>query len=160
MSSWFYNYGYGVVHPDLIVGAYPVDRHDVIEIAGMHVDRVLNLVQDAEYRPGERAEVESAYARLGIVERRLDLVDYGHLPAEQIDRAVDTLLEWLEDDHRVYVHCRAGWQRSAAVAAGTVALREGLTIEDALDVVRVRKPTAAPLPHQRNDLIDWWLTRR
>ena len=32
----------------------------------------------------------------------------------------------------VYVHCRAGWQRSAAVAAGVVADREDLDIDGAL----------------------------
>jgi protein-tyrosine phosphatase len=57
------------------------------------------------------------------------------------------------------VHCRAGWQRSATVAAGVLALREGLPIEDALAVLRERKPTAEPLGHQRADLLAWWRTR-
>src|SRR5207248_2493797 len=59
-----------------------------------------------------------------------------------------------------YLHCRAGWQRSAAVAAGVVALRDGLDIDEALDFVRRRKPSADPLPHQREDLRRWWLGRR
>jgi predicted protein tyrosine phosphatase len=66
------------------------------------------------------------------------------------------VVEWLDDGHRVYVHCRAGWQRSAAVAAGVVAIRERVGIEAALDRVQERKPTARPLPHQREDLVWWW----
>jgi predicted protein tyrosine phosphatase len=54
------------------------------------------------------------------------------------------------------VHCRAGWQRSAAVAAGVVAIREGLEIDDALAAVKQRKPSAHPLPHQIRDLRAWW----
>jgi len=57
------------------------------------------------------------------------------------------------------VHCRAGWQRSAAVAAGVVALHEGMGIDEALAYVQTRKPSADPLPHQREDLRRWWRTR-
>ena len=60
---------------------------------------------------------------------------------------------------RTYLHCRAGWQRSAAVAAGIVAVREGMEIEDALAFVQLRKPSADPLPHQREDLRRWWEQR-
>ena len=81
------------------------------------------------------------------------------MPEAALDRAVDEVLGELEAGRRVYVHCRAGWQRSATVAAGVLALREGLPIEDALAVLRERKPTAEPLGHQRADLLAWWRTR-
>jgi len=57
------------------------------------------------------------------------------------------------------VHCRAGWQRSAAVAAAVVAVRDGLDIDEALAYVQARKPSADPLPHQREDLRRWWAAR-
>ena len=60
---------------------------------------------------------------------------------------------------RSYVHCRAGWQRSASVAAGAVAVFNDVDISTALAWVRRHKSTANPLPHQRADLLDWWLTR-
>jgi predicted protein tyrosine phosphatase len=66
---------------------------------------------------------------------------------------------WLGEGMRVYVHCRAGWQRSAAVAAGVVAMREELDIATALERVQLRKPSADPLPHQREDLQRWWEER-
>jgi predicted protein tyrosine phosphatase len=93
------------------------------------------------------------------VEQRQALVDYGGLPSTELDAAVNRVLEWLDAGHRVYLHCRAGWQRSAAVAAGVVAIRENLDIEDALGVVQQRKPSADPLPHQREDLAWWWEER-
>src|SRR5205085_11865385 len=96
----------------------------------------------------------------GIEEKRISLVDFGNLPGGELDEAVATVLGWLKHDRRVYVHCRAGWQRSAAVAAGVVAIIEGIDIDDALDRVQQRKPSADPLPHQREDLRRWWDGRR
>jgi rhodanese-related sulfurtransferase len=160
MSTWFNNYGYAQVYPDLIVGAYPLDRDDVAMLSAMRVECVLNLVEDSEYPAGARADVQDAYALAGIEERRLNLVDFGRLPADRIEQAVGVLVGWLDEDRRVYVHCRAGWQRSAALSAGAVAVRDGLAITDALALVRSRKPTANPLDHQRDDLIAWWLDRR
>jgi predicted protein tyrosine phosphatase len=159
MSLWFRSYGFADVHRDLIIGAYPLDGDDVSMIAHLGVDRILNLVEDSEYRAGEREAVEDALQLAGIEEHRLDLTDFGGLPAEELEAAVTLANEWLDEGHRVYVHCRAGWQRSAAIAAGVVAIREQRDIEAALDAVQMRKPSADPLPHQREDLISWWHAR-
>ena len=159
MSNWFRVYGFADVQTDLLVGAYPLDGEDVEMLAWMRIERILNLVEDEEYEHGEREEVEAALAAAGIAERRLSLTDFGSLPAAELEQAVGGVLEWLEQGCRVYVHCRAGWQRSAAVAAGVVAIREGVDIEEALERVRQRKPSADPLPGQREDLRRWWAER-
>ncbi|HEY5318650.1 MAG TPA: dual specificity protein phosphatase family protein, partial [Solirubrobacteraceae bacterium] len=159
MSNWFRVYGFADVHDQLLVGAYPLDHDDVSMLAWMKIERILNLVEDAEYEPGEREELEDALDETGIEEHRLSLTDYGRLPAPELEQAVGEVIEWLEEGHRVYLHCRAGWQRSAAVAAGVVALIEGVEIEEALDLVRQRKPSADPLPQQREDLLKWWAER-
>jgi protein-tyrosine phosphatase len=104
--------------------------------------------------------VEEALAGAGIEERRLQLVDYGELRPEELEAAVTEVNSWLDQGMRTYVHCRAGWQRSAAVAAGVVAVREGIGIDAALELVRERKPTAEPLPHQAEGLREWWATRQ
>jgi predicted protein tyrosine phosphatase len=160
VSLWFQNYGFADVHRDLVIGAYPLDADDVGMIARLGVDRILNLVQDSEYRPGDREAAEEALLDAGIEEVRQDLTDYGGLPSTELEAAVQLVLEWLDQGHRVYLHCRAGWQRSAAVAAGVVAIREQLDIERALEVVQTRKPSAEPLPHQREDLVWWWDERQ
>jgi len=159
MSNWFKVYGFADVQDSLLVGAYPLDRADVSMLEWMKIDRVLNLVEDEEYELGERDAVEEALNEAGIEERRMSLTDYGRLPAPAVEQAVAEVMEWLDQGHRVYVHCRAGWQRSAAIAAGVVALTEGVGIEDALELVRRRKPSADPLPEQRADLLTWWAER-
>ena len=159
MSEWFSTYGFADVLDQLLIGAYPLDERDVRMLAWAGVERVLNLVQDDEYEPGQREEVTAALAAAGIQEQRLELVDYGGLPAETIEHAVQTVLGWMRDGARVYLHCRAGWQRSAAVAAGVVAIVQESDIDEALEFVQSRKPTARPLGHQREDMLNWWQER-
>jgi predicted protein tyrosine phosphatase len=159
VSLWFRSYGFADVHPGFVIGAYPLDEDDVAMIARLSVDRILNLVEDSEYRPGERDAVIAALTDAGIEEHRLDTIDFGSLAPEVLEEAVGQVITWLDEGHRVYLHCRAGWQRSAAIAAGVVAIRERRGIEAALEVVQARKPSADPLPHQREDLAAWWTTR-
>jgi protein-tyrosine phosphatase len=156
VSGWFRSYGFAEVLADLFVGAYPLDEDDVRALSRIGIRRVLNLTEDKEYQSGERGVVERALANAGIAEHRLRLTDYGGLPPETLDGAVSVIGNWLDEGERVYLHCRAGWQRSAAVAAGVVAIRTGIGIDEALTLVQTRKPTADPLPHQREDLRGWW----
>jgi protein-tyrosine phosphatase len=159
VSTWFRTYGFADVLDGLLIGSYPLDREDVAMLEWAGVRRVLNLVEDGEYRAGEREEVEHAFAQLGIEEWRLPFPDYGGLPPGLIDRAVETVAGWLEEGRTSYVHCRAGWQRSPAIAAALIAVRDGVDIDEALAQVQLRKPSADPLPHQRDDLWQWWHAR-
>jgi protein-tyrosine phosphatase len=156
VSSWFRTYGFADVLDGFLIGAYPLDEADVAMLHSLGVERVLNLAEEAEYQPGDRDKVESALEAAGIEERRLPMPDYGGLPAAMLERAVMEILDWLQEGKRTYLHCRAGWQRSAAVAAGVVAIREGLDVDEGLATVQSRKPSADPLPHQREDLRRWW----
>ena len=156
VSTWFRTYGFADVLDGLLIGAYPLDRDDVGMLEWVGIERVLNLVEDEEYRPGDREKVESALEDAGIDEYRLELTDYGGLSADELEIAVLEINAWLDDGIRTYLHCRAGWQRSAAIAAGVVAVRSGIDIDDALAFVQSRKPSADPLPHQRADLRAWW----
>ncbi len=160
MSEWFRAYGFADVRHGLLVGAFPLDVGDVQMLERLGISRVLNLVQDGEYETAnQRAEVEAALATAGILESRIEFADYGRLPADVLEAAVQEVVGWLRAGDRSYVHCRAGWQRSAAVAAGVIAVEDRIGIEEALDIVRARKPMANPLPEQQEDLLAWWAGR-
>ena len=159
MSDWFEDFGYAEVADDLLIGAYPQDGDDVAALRQAGVTRVLNLVQDVEYGPGARDACVRALAAAGIEEHRIEIVDYGNLLPGHIEAATRTALAWLEEGERVYVHCRAGMQRSATVAAAIVMLRDGVDLPQALASIRRRKPSAQPLSHQRQDLVRWWERR-
>jgi protein-tyrosine phosphatase len=156
MSGWFQHFGFAEVADDLLIGAYPQDDGDVAALRDAGVTRVLNLVQDLEYDAGGRDACVLALAGAGIEEHRIEIIDYGSLLPGQIELATRTALRWLDEGERVYVHCRAGMQRSATVAAALVMLRDGLALPDALERIRARKPSANPLSHQRQDLVRWW----
>ena len=85
---------------------------------------MLNLTEDESTRRAIATTVARALAAAGIAEYRLPLTDYGGLPADELEAAVRAVGTWLDEGERTYVHCRAGWQRSAAVAAGVVAIRD------------------------------------
>ncbi len=159
VSDWFTRYGFADVHDHLLVGAYPLDSRDVSTLAHIGVRRVLNLTEDVEYPQGARAAVQDALRAAAIEEHRVRFGDFGHLPADSLERAVSLVEAWLREGELAYLHCRAGRQRSAAVAAGALAFAEGLSIDDALREVRRRKPTAEPLAHQIVDLRAWWAAR-
>lgn len=160
MSRWFITYGLAEVSDHLLVGALPSDAADVRKLSTFGVTRVLNLVEDGEYDRGSRSKVEAALEQSGISEHRLFTLDYGSLDERVLDDSTALINEWLDDGDTVYLHCRAGWQRSAAVAAAVLAVREGIDVDAALQRVKLRKPTADPLPHQRDDLRRWWSLRR
>jgi protein-tyrosine phosphatase len=159
MSDWFARFGFGEVADGLLTGAYPVDAEDVAALRAAGVTRVFNLCQDAEYEPPERETVQAALGHAGIREQRMEIVDFGDLLPGHLERATDTVLAWLGDGERVYVHCRAGWQRSAAVAAGVLARRDDVDVDEALRRIRARRPEAEPLRHQVAGLRRWWRDR-
>ncbi len=156
VSSWFRTYGFADVLDNLLIGSYPLDAEDVALLQRAGIARVMNLVEDAEYEPGERDAVMAAYTAAGIAERRVLFTDYAGLPADELEAAVREVSGWLDESGRTYLHCRAGWQRSPAIAAGVIAVREGIDVDEALAYVRDRKPSADPLPQQREDLRRWW----
>jgi protein-tyrosine phosphatase len=160
MSDWFERFGFAEVADDLLIGAYPLDADDVVALAGAGVTAIFNLVEDVEYGEGERELVQETLAERGISEQRIAFIDYGALLPGQLEESVKAINAWLDAGERVYLHCRAGWQRSAAVAAGVLAVRDGIDLAEALDRIAARKPDADPLPHQRHDLANWWVLRR
>jgi protein-tyrosine phosphatase len=159
VSDWFQRFGYAPVADGLLTGAYPVDARDVAALSAAGIDVAYNLCEDIEYAEGQRPAVEEALAAAGIAERRQEIEDYGNLSDAALDRVVGDVLGELEAGRRVYLHCRAGWQRSASVAAAVIALREDMSLPQALATLRKRKPTAEPLGHQRADLMRWWQAR-
>jgi atypical dual specificity phosphatase len=161
VSDWFVKFGLAAVDPDrrLFIGAIPTDHGDVDALSERGVEVVVNLCEDSEYPAGARIDVEAALARAGIGERRLPFTDHGSLGLPQLDAAIGEVMQQLDTGRRVYLHCRAGRQRSTAVATGALAVREGVSLKDALTVIQERKPDALPLEHQWLDLEDWYRQR-
>jgi protein-tyrosine phosphatase len=158
VSDWFKRFGLAAVDDParLFTGAFPTDAQDVAVLSDLRIETVVNLCQDSEYPEGARDQVEAAFRTAGIEERRLELVDFAGFGPAQLEAAVSEVLRQLDGGRRVYLHCRAGQQRSTAVAAGALALRDGVSLDQALTEIRERKPRARPLEHQLVDLRSWY----
>ena len=158
MSDWFVTFGLAAVDPDrrLFIGAMPTDHHDVGALGERGIEAVVNLCEEREYPAGARIDIEAALAREGIQEHRFPFTDHGELGTTQLEAAVAEVLRQRQAGKRVYVHCRAGRQRSTAVAAGALALRGGMSLQEALTQIQQHKPDALPLEHQWLDLEDWY----
>ena len=156
MSDWFRAYGFADVDDDLLVGAYPLDAEDVRMLAALRVQRVLNLVEDEEYEPGQRSGRRGRPARgAGIEEDRLQLVDFGRIPPELLEAAVQKVRGWLE---RRPPRLRPLPGRLAALGRGGGGSGGGARRDRdraGARPVQRRKPSAEPLPHQREDS-GWW----
>jgi atypical dual specificity phosphatase len=161
VSEWFEWFGLAAVDEParLFTGAFPTDADDVAVLSGLRIGAVVNLCQDSEYPEGARDQVEAAIRTAGIEERRLGLVDFAGFGPALLEAAVSEVLRQLESGRRVYLHCRAGQQRSTAVAAGVLALRDGVSVDQALSQIEMRKPGARPLEHQLEDLWAWYDAR-
>ncbi|CAB4953109.1 unannotated protein [freshwater metagenome] len=159
MSAWFDAYGCDPVREGLVVGAVPRDADDVAVLRSLGVTRVVCLVADEEYGSGDRRAVEAAYDAAGIAEDRVPSEDFGRLPAATLEASSALVADALAAGGTVYLHCRAGWQRSVVTAAAVVGRTTGEAPAEALAVVRSARRDACPLPHQVEDLEAWWAGR-
>jgi protein-tyrosine phosphatase len=159
LSEWFDIYGFGPIDEQLLTGAQPSDAGDVALLGAAGVTAVVNLCADSEYPEGAREQVEAAYAAAGIAEQRFETIDYGNLLPGLLETASDAVLDLIDGGEVVYLHCRAGWQRSTTVAAATLSRRDGIEPDAALGAIRLARPACEPLAHQLEDLWRWWRAR-
>ncbi len=106
-----------------------------------HVDAVLNLGEEpsrwvkpkSALHPNDRA-IEHGEGSQGMT-------------VAQIREEAGWVIERLEKDQRILVHCVAGMNRSVTICCATLILLEGLSAEAALARVRERHPWARPDSH-------------
>jgi predicted protein tyrosine phosphatase len=87
--------------------------------------------------------------------KEMDGVDYTYVQLldgpgntkEQFISAVLSLRKYLFDGHKVLVHCRAGISRSVSVVACYLWGTGVYTLEDAIDLIKEKRPIADPNPH-------------
>ncbi len=141
---------YTRLHGSLLAGRMPVSERHVEALRSEGVTLVINLCEDREYWDGEREAVATACARASIAELRLPVIDGSTVSPELLERAVAAA-----GDEVVYVHCRGGRERSAAVAIALLAAASGSTVEEAHDRAVARRPGFKPLPWQVEGVRTW-----
>jgi atypical dual specificity phosphatase len=141
---------YTRLHASLLAGRMPVSAAHVEALSAEGVTAVINLCEDREYWDGEREAVADAFARAGIAEHRLPVIDGGTVPADVLEAAVAAT-----SDGVAYVHCRGGRERSAAVTIALLAAASGASVDEALAEALALRAGFKPLPWQLEGVRSW-----
>lgn len=118
-------------------------------VGGVHIQPKLRPQVDAVLNLGEKP---SRWVKTGTDLHPNDrAIEHGEgsqgMTVEHIREEAGWVIERLQDDRRVLVHCVAGMNRSVTVCCATLILLERLNAEEALARVREHHPWARPDSH-------------
>jgi predicted protein tyrosine phosphatase len=128
----------------LAVGSFPKPTTSVMQLRRLGVTAVLCLTEESE-RPISTEVFHS------FLWERVSMPDgfTGGIPTEeQFADALQILSRWYRKGHVIYVHCLAGVGRSPSVCAAYLVQSQGMSLEEAIGLVRERHPYAAPDANQ------------
>lgn len=131
---------------DLAIGGrILVDEWPIVAKAGVRA------VVDCRAEASDPADL---LADLGIALLRLPTPDSGNFTPLQVAEGAAWVEQHRAAGHRVLVHCQAGKGRSVLIGAAALTLR-GTSPDDALALIRARRPIITPTPGQINRLRDF-----
>ena len=141
----------------LFCGRNPLTAKDVERMLAAGVTQVLDLREDHEWsKPGRFGrEAVAALDWCGVPRASIAVVDGNAPSSEQLDHTWQVLSDGL-DDGSVYVHCRAGIERTGAVIAAYLARRDGLSFDDTLRRLNETNAGLYPLSFQA-EIVRGWL---
>ena len=159
---WAWTLNWNEIRADLVIGSCPLEVADIDRIhdqAG--ATALLSLQSDVCLGHfGIDYAVHRLHGEnLGLEMRRAPMRDFD-IPDQRrhLARAIRTLHELLSQRHRVYLHCTAGLGRSALTALGYLSCVEAYRIEEALELLKTRRPGIVPSLEAyqgcRADLVD------
>jgi len=131
-----------VIRPALLVGEYPTPE-DAAWLRDEHgVTVVVSLQDDADLASkGLRlAALERAYREHGLAFHRIPVPDGDDRNlAARLGEIVALVGEVIDAGGRVYLHCNAGFNRAPTAAIAYLHAHEGLSLDDARDLVKQRR---------------------
>ncbi len=146
----------------VLAGRNPLSEEDVLQLGALGVTHVLDLREEREWADPSRLgrEAVEALSRDGIERRSVPIRDGTAPSAADLTAATAWIDEVLaRPGTRLFIHCRAGLERTATILAAWTARHEGLDFETALRRIRERGYPGHPLEHQAAAAVDW-LERR
>ncbi|MCC6174173.1 MAG: dual specificity protein phosphatase family protein [Chloroflexi bacterium] len=153
---------FGEVSPGVAAGRAPLFRRNIWALRAAGVTHVLDLREEREWsgpgRSGPSALAE--IGRLGQPRLHLPVEDMGIPVPSDFDRALAFIETVRHLGGTVYVHCRAGIERTAAILMAWCARQHACSDQEALAALRERRPALSPLPAQVNAVRAWLAASR
>jgi len=133
------------ITPHLFVGPQ-INRRGWLSLRQRHnITSVVNLRVESDDR--ERGIEPEHYLWLPTI-------DHTSPTVEQLHRAAEFISERIDAGEGVYIHCAAGVGRAPLTAAAYLIL-QGYGVDEALDLLRTRRPFISQSPNQRARLIQF-----
>ena len=146
----------------IAAGRNPLSTRDVASLRAAGITHVLDLREEAEWTlPRFGGAAIEAMAKLGIQRMHLPVVDMGAPEPLDFDRAVAWIEKALaQSNARVFLHCRAGMERTAAIAIAFWVAREGISYDAAFRNLKGKRAIFKPLPAQERAVKEWMAGRK
>lgn len=132
----------------VMVGSTPKDVGDVRELCDKHgVTSVLSLQTNADLRSrGINIDLlETQYQKREMNFQRFPIDDVSPEDmAQKILLPIQYLVDQVNKDKLVYVHCNAGICRATSTVLGYLYLEQGMTMQQGLEYIRSKRPIANP----------------
>lgn len=147
-DGWRWSLNWGVVRDDIVVGSCPMTTRDIDRIRKGTGASALLSVQTHMCREAFNVDYDNHYrhaVKRGLAMDNAPMRDFD--PFDQrcrLANAVCSLHRLLSQDHRVYVYCTAGLNRSPLTVLGYLTFLDQMTPQDALALIVAGRPEAQP----------------
>ncbi|KAG7380459.1 Phosphatidylglycerophosphatase and protein-tyrosine phosphatase 1 [Phytophthora pseudosyringae] len=148
------------IEPRLMLGALPLQNKNHLDqlVQGEGVKAIVTMNQPVELLPNllstpvspaewETAQVAQCFGSTG---------DFSPPTLDTIERCVDFMHEQVdEQQNTTYVHCKAGRGRSTVVVVAFLVQYRSMTLEEAFEFVKSKRPHVSLHPKQRRILYEF-----
>lgn len=127
----------------IVLGGIPLKNENHFSaLREKNIDSVLILLEIFELEDGWLNEPVKIleWEAIGKRVKHIKAVDFSPLKEEEFREALDFLEKELEQNRRVYVHCKAGRGRSASIVITYLMKKEGISYEEAFSRVSSVRP--------------------
>jgi ADP-ribosyl-[dinitrogen reductase] hydrolase len=151
---------YSKISENILAGRNPLTARDIREMQNMGVTRILDLREPREWTEREfGAEALETLEKQGaenpIQRTHLIVSDMGAPSPETFSAACKLIDETEKDGGKIYIHCRAGMERTAAILIAHHAKTNGVSYEDSLEVLLRARSILKPLRNQEEATRAW-----
>ncbi len=145
------------VTPRLMAGRNPLSARDVAWMQEQGITHILDLREAREWKPPKFGHLAlQTIEQSGLVRLHLEVWDMNAPKSETFDAACQFIEDaLLQPSAKVYVHCRAGMERTAAILVAYYAKTQGVSYDEALQELKKGRPILAPLPSQEKAARRW-----
>lgn len=150
------------VTPRLMAGRNPLSAQDVMWMKEQGITHILDLREAREWKPPRFGHLAlQAIEEYGLKRLHLEVLDMNAPKPETFDVACQFIEEALaQPETKVYVHCRAGMERTAAILIAYYAKTHNVSYDEALHELKKGRPILSPLPAQEKAARRWIENRK